>query len=778
MLDFSRGMAGAIATMLLADYGADVVKVEHPAGDALAQGPAYRVWNRGKKGVVLDLKEPEAGSSAWALTEGSDIILESFRPGVADRLGIGYPRVIEANPGVIYCSISSYGPQGSWAQRHGYEGLVAAASGIMTEQMGVRDGPMFCSIPLAGLGASLLALQGILGALHVRNTTGRGQKVDTSMYQGAIAIRYPMLPRADQIPTFQMLSVDPQGGLPAYRMYPCGDSKFIHLGCLTREFWDKLAVALDLLELATEPQFEAAPTGWDRDVDREAAIALIGQRLEQRPRSHWLEVLEDADVPAAPVLTTQEYMDLPQVRHNGLAIDVNDPLYGEMEQVGLVIGYSKTSGRISAPAPRLGQHTREVLQSLGSWVTHTDRPGSGTESRERCKYPLEGLKVLDFSSFIAGPLGPMVLSDLGADVIKVEPVGGEGARTLPFLLLGSNRGKRGVAINIKEPASKQIIDRLLQQSDIVVHNMRVGVAERLGIDYETVQNLRPDVIYVHSGAYGTSGPDSLKPGFDPLFQSMSGTTARQGASTHRPVFLRTPVCDSANGMLLAVAALMALYHRDRTGQGQKIDVSLLNTAALVNSDDFVRYQGKQERPLADEGLHGLSALYRLYPTAEGWIFLACRQPKEWELLKKALGGAWLHSTIPFQLADAQHPWNDKLCIDLATEFAVRKASDWEKQLVDQQVPCVRVAENLEEGLFLNPQAMAIGAVQRKEHPEFSNLQQPGLLVQLSETPLADKPPAPLVGQHTREVLLELGFQDREIVGMESNGSIGMIPGDS
>ena len=244
VVDLTRGIPGAVATMLLADCGADVLKLQIPSGDLLESSPAYRVWNRGKKSVALDLAEPEARRTALKLAGGADVFLESFRPGVVERWGLAYPSVRKFNPAVIYCSISAFGPSGPWAQRHGYDGLVSVASGIMTDQTGVRDGPMFSSIPMASLGASMLALQGILASLHVRNMCCIGQKVETSMYQGAIAIRSPMLPKADEISKFQTLNLLPQGGLPAYRMYSCADEKWLHLGCLTREFWDKLAVAL------------------------------------------------------------------------------------------------------------------------------------------------------------------------------------------------------------------------------------------------------------------------------------------------------------------------------------------------------------------------------------------------------------------------------------------------------------------------------------------------------------------------------------------------------
>ena len=617
VVDFSRGFPGALTTMLLADYGADVVKVVGPEGDPLGTGPGFRVWNRGKGSVELDLRSGEGVEGALALASRADVVLESWRAGVADGIGIGYEAVRERNPSVIYCSISSFGEKGPLKKLPGYEGIAAAASGIMTEQVGVRPGPVYVSSPVASLGTVMLALQGVLAALHVRNETGVGQRVWTSMYEGAIAIRYPVLPISNELPPFIVNNVHPHGGMPAYRMYPCADDKWIHIGSLTRWFWDKLAIALDLPELVVDSRFDTAPTGWPEDEDRLAAIEIIGKRLGERPRAEWLKVLEAGDVPMAPVLTTQEYMDVPQVHHNGLVVDVKDPVLGDMKQVGHPIIFSETPGKVRGPAPVDGAETPSSPLPEELFPKREDEWGLDGHGSTQGRTPLQGLRVLDFSAYIAGPLGPMALCDLGADVVKVEPLHGEGAHSIPMLILGSNRGKRDLALDLKAPESREVIRRLIERSDVLVHNMRVGVAERLGIDYESARAIRPDIIYVHSTAYGPSGPEARKPGFDPLFQSMSGLTAWNGGRSGGPIFLRTAICDDTNALMLAVAVLMALNHRDRTGEGQKIDLSLMKTGALATSDDFMRYEGKKARPLADAGVHGMSALYRMYETGGG-----------------------------------------------------------------------------------------------------------------------------------------------------------------
>ena len=355
VVDFTRGLPGALTTMLLSDYGAEVVKVEEPEGDPLGNNPAFRVWNRGKRKLTLNLRTREGVETALELASRADVMIESWRAGVADGIGVGYEAVKERNPGVIYCSISSFGEKGPLKGLPGYEGIAAAASGIMTEQAGVRPGPVFVSSPVASYGTVMLALQGILSALHVRNETGVGQRVWTSMYEGAIAIRYPVLPIANELPPFVVNNVHPHGGMPAYRMYPCADDKWIHIGCLTRWFWDKLSIALDLPELVIDPRFETAPTGWEEDEDRLAAIELIGNRVREGPRAEWLQILEEGDVPTAPVLSTQEYMDVPQVHENGLVVDVKDPVLGEMKQVGHPILFSETRGRVKGPAPVGGE---------------------------------------------------------------------------------------------------------------------------------------------------------------------------------------------------------------------------------------------------------------------------------------------------------------------------------------------------------------------------------------------------------------------------------------
>ncbi len=768
--DLTRGLPGAIATFFLADHGADVVHVGPPGGDPLAREPAFLTWQRGKRSILLDLRQPTGQEAARDLATRADVFLESFRPGVAERMGLGEARLRQDRPGLIYVSISAYGQRGPYAHRPGYDGQLVAASGLQWEQTTHREGPTCYALPLASWGAGLLALQGILAALHVRDRTGLGQGVATSLYQGAIAYRAAALAfdaGALQLPG---RGGDPQGNMPAYRIYPAGDGKYLHLGCLTPEFWNKLAIAMDLIELVTDPRFAGGPLSWPREEDRLAAIALIGARLRERPRGEWLHLLEAGDVPCAPVRWTEELRDDAQARENGLLAQVDDPHRGRMLQIGQPARLFETPGTIRGPAPLPGQHTAQVLDELKA----PPPPGLRTppSPARPPAAPLEGLRVVDFSAFIAGPLCPMMLGDLGADVIKGEPLTGDAFRAIEAHFVAVNRGKRGLAVDLKRPQGREIARRLVARADIVAHNMRSAAAGRLGLDYNSLARIKPDLIYLHAAAYGARGPEAHKPGYDPLFQSSTGITAAQGGRAHPPVFLRPPVCDITTPLVSVAAILMALHVRNRTGRGQKIETSLLGNGLLLNAEHFLDYQGKPEPRLLDLDQYGFSALYRLYPAAEGWLFLACLAQKEWTRLCPALGAPALAADPRFATPEARAR-NDAALVDrLAPLFRTRSAQEWVQVAIAHDLPLERAAEDYLEGWFDNPQAQALGMVVAHDHPDYPGLRQLGTLVELSLTPARFRQGPPSLGQHTDEVLRELGFNSSEIGAYHEAGVVG------
>ncbi|MBI4307169.1 MAG: CoA transferase, partial [Chloroflexi bacterium] len=356
-MDCTDDHPGALATMFLADYGADVIKVVSPAGNQFERGPQFMVWNRNKRAVATDLTGKRGMTRR--LIEGADVFIESLGRGRAERLGLGWDALNGLNPALVYCSITPYGHGGPLADRPGYEGLVQAVAGIMTEQRSANGGPIYNALPLAGIGTALLAIHGVLAALHYRRLSGKGQKVDTSMYQGAIAARSPMLVRGAGVQTWDSAGNDPQGALPNYRLYRCADGNWLHLGTLIPVFWNKMIIALDLFEFATDPRFETAPLYWPTEEIRAEAKRILSEKFAGAPRDHWLKVLREGDVPASPATPTYELFEHPQVIANGMSTAIDDPLVGRLEQGMPPLAMSLTPGSVRRPAPAKAESSME-----------------------------------------------------------------------------------------------------------------------------------------------------------------------------------------------------------------------------------------------------------------------------------------------------------------------------------------------------------------------------------------------------------------------------------
>lgn len=742
VVELSDDHAGAIVGMFLADYGADVVKFTPPGGFPLQQSSSYLVWDRDKKQAPADaLRGSSSGVSAELVDAilSADIVISSLTSEFLKSSGVDADGLMAANGRLIWLNITARGDVDEPGSEIAGEGLIAAETGVLTEQR-TRDGsPFWNALPLVGYGTAMLGILGVLSALHRREVTGLGQRVDTSLVQGSLAARSPMLVRGEGVETWDSAGNDPQGALPNYRLYETSDGKWIHIGALTPDFWNKLSIAGDLLELVTDPQFDTAPMYWPTEEIRDAAKRVIGDRIITRSRDEWVQILQDGDVPVAPAQTTDALIYHPQVLANDIQVEVESG-----------------SGTLGIQvAPPITLHGSESHESVG----FTPKPDPEFNG------PLSGVHVLDLSAYLAGPIGPAYLADLGANVIKVEPLTGEGCRVLMMLYLGGNTGKRDIALNMKSIEARDALERLIKWADIIVHNNRVGVAERLGIDYEAVRVINPAVIYLHTTGFGSEGVMATRPGFDPLAQSFTGISQAQGGPGRPPVFPKTPICDIATAMLGAAGSLVALYHRDRTGEGQHIENSLLSTGLWLKSDSFVRQEGFEEPILTNADNTGLHASHRSYEALDGWIFVGTRTDDQKASLAAITGVAGLADAGPGVDGD------DETARQAQDIFAGSTVAEWAERFAEAGVPSARVAEDIEEGVYGNSDVLGLRAVTGAEYPGFTNLRQPGLLIGFSESPGERRRGSPACGQDTEPVLSELGYSAGQIAALESAGAV-------
>jgi crotonobetainyl-CoA:carnitine CoA-transferase CaiB-like acyl-CoA transferase len=368
VLDLTRVRAGPACVRQLADWGADVVKIETPPGiadpDGLGgprHGPDFQNLHRNKRSLTLNLKAPEGRAALLRLAEGADVVVENFRPGVMARLGVDYEALSAANPRVILASISGFGQDGPYASRPGFDQVAQGMGGLMSITGEAGRGPMRVGIPVADLTAGIFAAQGVLLALLERQRSGRGQWVQTSLLQSMVFML-----------DFQAARFLVDGEVPGQAgndhptmmpmgVYPTGD-KPITIAVSGQGMWERFCACLGRAEMASEPRFATAAL---RSANRVALNAAIADALRGRGAEDWVAALTGAGVPAGPINDMRQLFEDPQVRHLGLAEAVESPARGEVRLLSQPIRMSRSGARIAAAPPELGQHSEEVLREAG-----------------------------------------------------------------------------------------------------------------------------------------------------------------------------------------------------------------------------------------------------------------------------------------------------------------------------------------------------------------------------------------------------------------------------
>jgi crotonobetainyl-CoA:carnitine CoA-transferase CaiB-like acyl-CoA transferase len=382
-------------------------------------------------------------------------------------------------------------------------------------------------------------------------------------------------------------------------------------------------------------------------------------------------------------------------------------------------------------------------------------------------HALENIKVVELGGYIVASFCASLLADMGADVVKIESLTGDGLRGQSGAFQGYNRGTRGMAIDLYTPEGKAILRKLVERADVLVQNLRPGVAERWEADYPAVSKYNPRLVYLAMPGYGLTGPYVKKPAFDPLLQAMSGVMAAQGGEGEPPVYLRAAVSDYAGAMLGAWGVAMALYTRARTGKGQFLHGALLNAAMAVQAAEFTQYEGKQEEPRY--GSLGRNATARMYQVQDGWLYVGCQNGNHWRALCKAVGKPELVADNRFADSQSRAKNMQALCAILEPLFAAGAVQQWLGVLEQVGVPCTRV--NYFRENFDSPQFLENDLVAAHESAELGPLRQLGMALKLSETPGHLQRAAPALGQHNDEILVEIGYTAEQLAQLRAKGII-------
>jgi crotonobetainyl-CoA:carnitine CoA-transferase CaiB-like acyl-CoA transferase len=391
--------------------------------------------------------------------------------------------------------------------------------------------------------------------------------------------------------------------------------------------------------------------------------------------------------------------------------------------------------------------------------------------------PLAGVKVLELAQIMAGPTCGMLLADLGADVIKVERVpGGDDTRLMnrpsvrgeSAAFMAMNRNKRGIALNLKLPAAQQALKRMVRQADVVTENYRKGTMEKLGLGYESLRELNPAIIYCSISGFGRTGPYAERGGYDLVAQGMSGLMATTGEAGRPPVKHGAPTCDINAGMLGALGVVAAYVHRLKTGEGQLVDTSLYEAGIHQTFWHSAIYFATGEAPAPTGSAHILSAPYQAFRAADGWLTIGGANQANWERMVRVLGAPeWLAD--PRFASNSERMKNLPALVELMDAKIRRlKVKALLEALEAEGVPCGPI--NSIGEMAADPQTLAREMVVELEHPRAGRTRALGLPVKLSRTPGKVSRPAPLLGQHTREVLAEFAFSSAEVDALFAQGA--------
>lgn len=726
VIDFGQYIAGPLAGMLLADQGADVVRVEPPGGPVW-KTPANATWNRGKRSITLDLKDPDDLRTARQLVATADIVIENFRPGVMARLGLGAADMLAANPRLIYCSLPGFGESDPRAEIAAWEGVVGATTGSYPVRNGQR---VYTAIPTSSAYAAMVGVVSVAMALNARERDGVGQRVEVPLFDAtfqAMGLRAQRVHSADG-------NVLDRSAMPWVRQYECTDGRWVQFHAANTRFVHQFIDAAGVGNWREEGLDDRQKLAENPDPSKELLQRMVAL-FKTRTAQEWEDLVNAAGTPTAVCRDSAEWIEHPHAVESEAVIEVQDPHLGRMKQPGIQVRLSETPGAVRGPAPAPGAESEAIRAELAA----RNGPIAAHPTVPEVMTALEGVKVLDLCIILAGPTCGRTLAEFGADVIKIDNPNREGGVTFHADV---NRGKRSILLDLAKPEAMEVFWKLVDEADVIVQNYRQGSINKLGIDYESVAKRRPDIIYASLNAYGDIGPWAKRPGWEQLAQATTGMQKRYGGDGP-PVLQPFPVNDYGTGFMGAYGVALALLHRKRTGQGQHVRTALARTALTLQSAFFHDYEGKTwDEPRGQDAV-GEGPLQRIYQASDGWFFLGATRGAL-PTMERTAGLAAIRDLEGNDLEQA-----------LETQFRQKSCAHWVEKLNAAGAGAeaiVSVEEAMASGI-----AIERGVSMTREVPGVGTMTHMAPGHYLSRSPISAGRPASPPGSDAESVLAQIGM---------------------
>lgn len=771
VLELGEGASSAYAAKLLADLGAEVVKVEPPSGDPLrTRGPfpggvpdpeasgIFLYLNANKGSVVLDPSKDAARLGellAWA-----DVVFHDLPRTAAAERGLDPARLLEKHPRLVVASITPFGAAGPYADWKGYELNVQHGGGWAWLSPGASDRPDLPPLKAAGrqseLQGGLAAALAALAAHHRALETGEGEFIDLSMQEFVASflemnfVHYTYGGRVASRLGRRMLY--PWG------IYDCADGQ-IFLVIVEPDQYKRLIELMGNPEWATWEIFKdpyVCAENWDA-MKPYLDEWMAGWKVDDLWRAG-----QERRICFAPVFSMSALEKQEQLRSRGFFVEVEHPKTGKLRQPGPPYQLADPWWQIRRPAPRLGEHQQEVFASV-------EPRRAAKPSGRRGRLPLDGIRVADFSWAWAGPFCGMNLAHLGADVIKIESLGRlDLGRRIPILPPGMEpgpnrsgyfnqwgQGKRSVQLNLQDPRAVDIAKKLVAKCDVVIDNYATGVMERLGLDYESLRKVKPDIIAASISGYGHTGPQKAYMGYGPAIVNLAGLSSLTGYPGGGPSEVGLSYGDPNGGINAAVAIVAAIVARDRTGLGQGIDVSLWEAVSTLVPEGWMEWAMNGREPERIGNRDPWMAPHDTFRCAgeDEWVTIACGDDPEWRALAGAIGRPELGSDARFRTAADRKRNEDALGEILAAWTAGR-----DKWTVTRELQAAGVAafpSMNSRDLADDPHLAERGFFAKLEHPEVGARVHTGIPWRLANAPNGVRAPAPCLGADTEAVLTGL-----------------------
>jgi crotonobetainyl-CoA:carnitine CoA-transferase CaiB-like acyl-CoA transferase len=814
VLDLSTPLAEATGRVL-ADLGAEVIKIEPPGGCEARFTPPFsgprqdprggdpekslfwQAFGLGKRSVVLDIEDAAGREQFLTLVSGADILIESFTPGAMAAKGLGADALCKLNPMLLFVSVSPFGQTGPYAKHPATDLTLAAAGGLLNMQGDGDREPVPVGLPETAHLGSVQAAADVLSALYARNRTGRGQHLDSSiqaavlwtlMYVTGFAATGEDPPGFDDTRAERTGSQNIVPGVPLPVVEPCKDGHVVMTLVLGAQgafsfnaamnwIGDQGGLDADLMEVDWMTWVQQVMEGsLSSDIARRGLDQFLAflrtmtkdEIHEQAVAQKWL---------IAPVKSIPDLISDPQLHARDFWTDV-----AGRKHPGPFARFSETPIRYHRPAPRLGED-QALLESTRREPLPAAVPETASSGSPRSQI-FEGLKVADFSWIAAGPLISKDLANLGATVLRIEtenrvdtlrflpPWIGEPGTTTGHTAANMNQSKLGIAIDFSTQAGLEVTHKIVEWADVVVENFTPGTAERLKLDYQTLREINPDIVMLYSCMRGQTGPERTHTGFGVQGAALSGLAGVTGWPDRKPSMPWGAYTDFISPRYALSALCAALHHRDRTGQGQCIDLSQIESAIHYLAPTILDYQ-ESGRVLDRAGMtsewgcpHGV---YRCSET-ERFVAIETRSPEQWRALCEVVPALAQFSGDEFDSIEARiarHEEIDEALTQWCADQNSFKAADLLREAGVPAYASIRATD-----FHADAQLASRGFFIELEHGGFGKSLFDGAVTIYSEMPSRPTRAGPLIGEHTFEVMKDvLGYTDDEISEIASTGAL-------